>query len=934
MDVSELLEKHTTQHALVQRLTKFSYDELEFFIPQFVQLLVSFETDSMALNDFLLSYCSKYPHFSLIVFWQLQAFLFELRNDPESYSFQTVRKFINRLQSIIFNIGNESQDAIQFRENLHPALILCGSIASSFALPTINEYALPLVKSQGRQQKSFVFKLANFQKSLTRNLTLRNQRLSMESATSAVSDEDIPKSSQRSIHVEVNPEFSPRLVSKKHSFSMSSDDSETYITDDDEIRAVDITKSVPGKRSTFSEMEEEVSSISTRIKSKRSFPKSPATPKMLSVEFSSAADSPNLNSQSLPDLSKVRSRPDLNSTESETCLGLVTKLNDMGIRRSGSQKSSKRTPSYNELHKILLVNYAKKETKFIMSLQNISVRLSQVPKEARLSALRAELSIINEWLPSSEIDIPQLLPVTSHKNKRFHKILKLSINEACVLNSAERVPYLLLIEYLSDEIDFNPFTEYNQKIINNRLQDSKPKQSPKADDFVDLSDSVTDAANTMDISDTADESVSTPIEADLGDLPMAQTSPSSRQLVSENTNDLVDMHPEDQESSSNFNESRSANPIDSVVLADQMRIASVMLQQLQSSGQSNSEQFIAIRNRIINSMISLQDQFDYIDYEQLKKLKTDQQDAGQRKLENDFKIGEDWDEKKNRIRRSSAYGHLGNWDLCSVIVKNGDDLPQEAFACQLITLISNIWKKHGVRFWTKRMKILITSANAGLVETITNAMSIHSIKKSLTEISINEGMNSKGRIFTLKDYFQKLYGSEKSQKYIQAQENFARSLASYSIICYVLQIKDRHNGNIMLDHEGHIIHIDFGFLLSNSPGSVGFEAAPFKLTTEYIELLGGTDSKAYGIFVEVCKECFKALRKESQQLVSIVELMQKDSNLPCFRNGENTSILLEQRLQPNIKEDDLDSFVENSLVGKSIGIELVRYDYRTYERSK
>ena len=42
-----------------------------------------------------------------------------------------------------------------------------------------------------------------------------------------------------------------------------------------------------------------------------------------------------------------------------------------------------------------------------------------------------------------------------------------------------------------------------------------------------------------------------------------------------------------------------------------------------------------------------------------------------------------------------------------------------------------------------------------------------------------------------------------------------------------------------MDEEGHIIHIDFGFMLSNSPGGVNFESAPFKLTRELLEVRDG-----------------------------------------------------------------------------------------------
>ncbi len=63
-----------------------------------------------------------------------------------------------------------------------------------------------------------------------------------------------------------------------------------------------------------------------------------------------------------------------------------------------------------------------------------------------------------------------------------------------------------------------------------------------------------------------------------------------------------------------------------------------------------------------------------------------------------------------------------------------------------------------------------------------------------------------------------------------ASDGRARALCSTAA-------QDRHNGNILLDDSGCIVHIDFGFMLSNSPGGVNFEAAPFKLTRELLEVL-------------------------------------------------------------------------------------------------
>ncbi|KAJ3306090.1 phosphatidylinositol-4- kinase, partial [Gonapodya sp. JEL0774] len=218
-------------------------------------------------------------------------------------------------------------------------------------------------------------------------------------------------------------------------------------------------------------------------------------------------------------------------------------------------------------------------------------------------------------------------------------------------------------------------------------------------------------------------------------------------------------------------------------------------------------------------------------------------------------------------------------------------------ALQLVAIFKTIYQSVGLDYlYVLPYRVVATAPGCGVIEAIQNATSRDQIGR--------EQVNS------LYDYFIAQYGVPDTIEFQRARSSFARSLAAYSVIMYILQIKDRsvnpslrssvrkpflksidihdirHNGNLMFDKAGHILHIDFGFLFDIAPGGLpppGFESSPFKLTNEFIQVLGGSaQADTYKWFVDLCIRAYLAMRPYVDEIVELVDLM-IESGLPCFK---------------------------------------------------
>ena len=422
----------------------------------------------------------------------------------------------------------------------------------------------------------------------------------------------------------------------------------------------------------------------------------------------------------------------------------------------------------------------KPEYEFIRCLMNIGLKMQSVPsKEIKSQLLISELSSLNIQLPA-RVWIPTY-------TKHSHMIVRIPPHAAVLLNSKDKAPYLIYFEICEcDDIEKSP-VPVKQALTNSR---SSLNGSSSSINFLMMTNNNHDGnfdsnqkqqciLQSQSFSQNYSASIirQTKSEENLIEFAMKH----GKETIKDNLDEKIPIPCED----SNSNKSNTVIVIgadddeEEMLMAKQygafnvlrrlpnQRQANDNLSQFSTDSTTSNEGILIaagdIRRRLNESIASKDNNFN-------KFCPEDPSAAA---------LKEPWDEKVSRIRESSPYGHIKSWHLVAAIIKCGDDLRQEMMVYQILETLKSIWEQEHVPLWLRPYAILSTSPDSGIIEPILNSVSLHQIKKHC-QISLLE-------------YFVREFGdgSMSSELFLTARKNFVQSCAAYSIVSYLMQVKDR-----------------------------------------------------------------------------------------------------------------------------------------------
>ena len=196
-----------------------------------------------------------------------------------------------------------------------------------------------------------------------------------------------------------------------------------------------------------------------------------------------------------------------------------------------------------------------------------------------------------------------------------------------------------------------------------------------------------------------------------------------------------------------------------------------------------------------------------------------------------------------------------------LLFKN-EDVRKDMVIIDLIQLVTDIVNRElDINVQSVLYDVLPTSYNTGAIEIVENSETLYTIRRKLNLSILN---------------YLRVHNSEGLVNDIH--NNFTQSCALYCIITYLLGIGDRHLDNILINKDGQIFHIDFGYILGDEPSSKFFvPEVEMKISPEMIDALGGTDSKFFELFLDNCTKIYNCLRRHLNLFINMMLFLNNQS---------------------------------------------------------
>ncbi|XP_066103499.1 serine-protein kinase ATM [Saccopteryx bilineata] len=104
---------------------------------------------------------------------------------------------------------------------------------------------------------------------------------------------------------------------------------------------------------------------------------------------------------------------------------------------------------------------------------------------------------------------------------------------------------------------------------------------------------------------------------------------------------------------------------------------------------------------------------------------------------------------------------------------------------------------------------------------------------------------------------------------------YTRSVATSSIVGYILGLGDRHVQNILINEQSaELVHIDLGVAFEQGKILPTPETVPFRLTRDIVDGMGITGVE--GVFRRCCEKTMEVMRNSQETLLTIVEVLLYD----------------------------------------------------------